>query len=177
MALVRSNARHVAFRRRKHRGFAARVEVAQASAILPYPLNIQQAGFDALPIVGLLVPDRHGDRLSRCGAACALWGEYFHRGSGGACHAARIGADDGGDHRRRALRFGLCRTNRHHESDRGNRCAAHHGRVAVGVAGAAETDCVDDRDAFAHRVCGFHRGARRHAGGEHAARWGSLTPF
>jgi len=125
--------------------------------------NIQIAGFEALPIVGLLsflmgvvIAYQGADQLQRFGAniyiadmvglamlreLSPLLTAIIVAGRSGSAYAAH---------------------NRHHEGYRGNRCIADHRYFTSGAVGAAQDDCVDHRIAAVDGVCRCERYNRRH---------------
>ena len=131
----------------------------------------RRAGFDALPIIGLLsfligivIAYQGADQLQRYGA------NIFVVDLVGARDAARALAAAHRHHRRRPLGLRLHGADRHDEGDRGDRRAAHHRHRAAGAARAAEDDRAGHRAAAAHRLHRRHGRARRHGDGARAAR-------
>ena len=73
------------------------------------------------------IPDQRDRGLSRRAAAVALRRRHIRGGPGDHRHVARDGRAADGDHRRGPIRQRLCRGNRRHAAQRGNRRAARHG--------------------------------------------------
>ena len=65
--------------------------------------------------------DRRGIRVSGLRPVAPFRRGCLHRQSAGRRRSARAGRIDGGDHRRRPIRLGLRRADRHDEAQRGNR--------------------------------------------------------
>ncbi len=110
--------------------------------------NLQTAGFEALPITGLLsflmgvvIAYQGADQLA------AFRRQYFHSRSGRPVDAARAVPAVDCHYCRGSIRLCLRGANRHHEDQRGNRCAAHHRRRSAGTPGTAK-----DRG-LGHRTC------------------------
>jgi hypothetical protein len=124
--------------------FVGEIAIAFASWIRPHPLAADSVQHPQRRLRrpahrrAAVLPARHRRRLSGRRPAAPIRRQHLRRRSGRAVDAARIRAADHRHHHRRPLGLGLCRADRHHGGDRGNRRHAHHRHRAAGAPGAAQ---------------------------------------